>query len=221
MKSSVFAIVTAVLALTSGAAPAGKGGTGQPVVLVVPSRYAFVKVAQDLATLRPITVVSYSPTNSASLFLWNNNSTKWSTLDSATFSSGTGFDASSHVIVLGTDVATVHMFATSAKSWSAKTTSFPKYELVKVLNAVSDSLHFSKAEWEWLANRYEITLKDDNEQRRRYGKYGDPREHKKTPPPKTAPAAAVDVVLPEPVPESAPVAPAPAATETPKQEPAK
>jgi hypothetical protein len=211
MKRSICATLAVTLALASGPANAGVPEQGSSVVLVVPSRYAFVKMAQDLATLRPITVVSYSATNSASLFSWDSKNAKWSPLDAASFASGTGFGVSSHMVVMGTDVSTVNMLATSAKAWATKTTSLPKFDIAKALNAADESLHFSKAEWDWLSERYSLSFKDVNDQRRRYGKYGPPGEHKTAPPRKTAPAPAVDVVLPELVPAPTAAAPAPSA----------
>jgi hypothetical protein len=208
MRSETCVTLAAALALLSGLAATGATEAEPSVVLVVPSRYAFVKIAQDIATLRPITVVSYSSTNAASMFLWDSKTAKWSPLDAAVFASGTGFDASSRMIVMGTDATTVNMFASSAKAWATKTTSLPKFDLVAALNAANENLHFSKDEWKWLSELYNLSFKDENEQRRRYGKYGDPKQGKKAPPTNAPHTSADDVVLPESVPATVPVAPA-------------
>lgn len=215
MNNAIRVTLAAGLSLVSTLATAGTKEAVPSLVLLVPSRYAFVKTAQDLATLRPITVVSYSATNASSMYLWDGKSAKWSPLDAAAFAAGTGFDVSSQMIVLGTDVATVNMLSTSAKTWATKTTSLPKFDLVKVINAANDVLHFSDTEWDWLKARYNLSFKDENAQRRRYGKYGDPKENKKAPKAKTPPAPATDVVLPEPVPVPAPAPVAAPATPAP------
>lgn len=209
MKRSSLVALTAALTLARAAASYGAGEAEPSLVMVVPAKYAFVKLAQDVAALRPITVVSYSATNNNAIFLWDRDGAKWSALDAASFASGTGFYVSSHMIVLGTDAGTVNLFATSAKAWATKTTSMPKFDIATVLNSASDVLHFTDGEWKWLSERYNLSLKDGNEERRKYGKYGPPGQ-KRSPPPKVQPAPAPDIVLPELVPPSPAPAPAPA-----------
>jgi hypothetical protein len=201
MKRSSIVALTAVLALASCPVSRAAEEASPSLVVVVPGRYAFVKLAQDLAALRPVTVVSYSTTNNNAIFLWDRDAAKWSPLDTEDFASGKGFYTSSHLIAMGTDEATVKLFASSARAWAVKVESFPKLDIAKTLNAASDVLHFSEGEWKWLSERYGLSLKDGNAERRKYGKYGPPGQ-KRTPPAKAPPAPVEDVVLPEPVPPS-------------------
>jgi hypothetical protein len=208
MKHASILALTSVLALASCPASRAAEEASPSLVVVVPGRYAFVKLAQDLAALRPVTVVSYSTTNNNDIFLWDRDAAKWSALDAESFASGKGFYTSSQLIVMGTDDAAVKLFASSARAWAVKVESFARLDIARTLNAASDVLHFSEGEWKWLSERYGLSLKDGNEERRRYGKYGPPGQ-KRTPPAKAPPAPAEDVVLPEPVPHAPAPAPAP------------
>lgn len=218
MKRSTLLALAAIFPMIAAAASHAGDDARPSLVLVVPGRYAFVKMAQDLGAIRPVTVVSYSATNNASLFRWDPTAAKWSPLSAADFASGTGFDAASHLVVMGTDSATVGLFGASAKEWATKVSSFVGFDVVEVFNAANETLHFTRDEWAWLAGRYNLKFKDANEQRRRYGKYGPPADEKKAPSKVRPPVE--DVVMPEAV--SAP-APAPVSSGAPAgtAEPAK
>lgn len=182
----------------------------ESVLLLVPSRQLTVRCSFDIARIRPVQLVSYTTPRKRSadpdLFVWRNDERRWEQISVEVYRGGEFLDKEpSHVLLFGTDrYLRAALLEASARRW--KTERIPSMNLGDLVNGMDRMFRFSPSEWRWLARRNGLELKDRNEQRRRYGRYGPPGT-KPTPPPKPAvePAAA-----PAPEPEiEGPVVPAP------------
>lgn len=202
MKKTLFTCVA--IGLVSAAGLPAWGGTkaqppADPPVLVIPARYAFVKAAMDIEAVRPIPIVCYGVgTNAMALNRWNAAAKAWDPMTMDDLKTGAGLGKPPLAAIMGTDVAAVASLADVTKDWAAKSAQIPSCDLVMLVNTMNEALHFTSAEWRWLADRFNLKMKDENDQRRRYGRYGPPDQNKKKkkgPLPAAAPAPS-DVVVP-------------------------
>jgi hypothetical protein len=200
MRKTLFtcaAIGALVLAAFPVQAKEQKQAPADPPVLVIPARYAFVKAAMDIEAVRPIPIVCYGVgTNAMALNRWNAAAKAWDPITMDNLKSGAGLGKPPLAAVMGTDVAAVASLAEVTKDWAGKAVQIPSCDLAALVNALSGPLHFTSSEWQWLAGRFNLQLKDENEQRRRYGRYGPPDQKKKAPPAPKA-SGSSDVVMPK------------------------
>jgi hypothetical protein len=190
MPKAIGAALAAALIASSGAL----AGDTRPasVVMVVPAQYAFVRAALDFSALRDVTVISYmTGTNGTTLYSWNAKARQWDNLTPGNYTRGTPVAGTQpRLLVMGTEATATAKLADEGKKWASDTQIMNTFDIVALVNAMNDTLKFSVSEWDWLAKRYSLTLKDVNAERRRYGRYGAP---KKTP---AAQSPGTDIVMP-------------------------
>ncbi len=155
-------------------------------VLVVPAPPTVVEWAHDIARLRPLLLVVYQEraiTNVPVVHIWDSASQDWLRIASQQFVTGAIFDRPPpHAILVGPD----HLLPpgmSQKPSWATKLTRIPRVDLVSMVNALNEIFSFTPSEWRALAERYGFTLRDLNEERRRWGRYGRPGEGPPPPPP--------------------------------------
>jgi hypothetical protein len=144
-------------------------------VLVVPNRYTLVQFAFDMLRLRPVRIVAYGlkeKTGEPVIFLWKPATGTWDRMQPGDYSSGFGLSAAPVVIVRDTD-GMPPVFDT-APAWSSDMKLLDTPDTTALANMMNDRLHFSADEWRWLAPRYGLKIRDLNDERRRYGRYGKP-----------------------------------------------
>jgi hypothetical protein len=150
-------------------------------VLVIPAQETLVQFAFDIARIRPLLLVAYddrSTTNIPSVHVWNEGAQDWTRIASKQYITGQIFDAvPPEAIVLGPD-RTLPPGMAEKPAGAAKLTRQAAVDLVALVNLLNERFQFTLAEWHDLAGRYGFKLRDLNEERRRYGKYGKPGEKK-------------------------------------------
>ena len=173
----------------------------ESVMLVVPSRQLTVRCAFDIARLYPLQLVAYSTPRKRSavpdLFVWRKAEKRWDKISVEDYRAGSFLEQQpTRVFIFGTDrYLRSAIVEASGRRWRTKR--IASMNLGDLVNTMHGEFHFSPSEWRWLAKRNGLVLKDRNEERRRYGRYGPPGQKPRLPvvPPKEP------VVEPAPAPE--------------------
>lgn len=170
------ALIGALTTAAAAAALAPKGG-GEPVAIVVPAREAAVRMAFDMAALRPSYLVSYQVRPGAEppwLHVWDAAARRWIETNLEAYGAGANFGGMPRTaFFLGTETEFPPQLDEYA-GWAVRKVRLTTLNPMPCLNAFHEAFRFTPAEWRWLARRYNLDLKDRNEQRRRYGRYGPP-----------------------------------------------
>jgi hypothetical protein len=176
---------------------------GSPAVIVVPARPTVVQFAFDLAELRNVSLAAYSvdpKLREPAVYFWDTDAREWKPWDVAAYLGTRAAGAAGmRCVVVGRD-GEVPARLEEAPAWAEAFDRVRTLNPDEMANAMNQWLRFTPREWRWLARRFGLTLKDQNAERRRYGKYGPPG----APPPYRPPAAqdrrSLDVPLPLPPP---------------------
>jgi hypothetical protein len=201
------------IAALAGCASIGAGRKAQgPTLLVIPARPSVVKFAFDAASLRPMYLVSYDRDKAGAPFLnlWNPEQRQWSRLTVDEYKSGNLFTVPpARALVFGPETMTPAELGGIA-AVCADVTREPGLDRLAMANALNAKLNFTVGEWRTLSERNQLELKDQNTDRRRWGKYGPPGQKAK-PAVKEAALDAEPIAPPAPVEkdEAAALAPAP------------
>ena len=159
------------------AAPSSGKGAPDPVTIVVPAREAAVRMAFDMAAMRPSYLVSYQArpgTEAPWLHVWDAAARRWIETTLEAYGAGANFGRMPRtVFLLGTEIEFPAQLEDLA-GWADRSVRLTTLDPMPCLNAFHEAFAFTPAEWRWLARRYNLDLKDLNEQRRRYGRYGPP-----------------------------------------------
>ena len=179
----------------------------ESVMLVVPSRQLTVRCAFDIARLCPLQLVAYSTPRKRSavpdLFVWRKAEKRWDKISVEDYRAGSFLEQQpTRVFLFGTDrYLRSAIVEASGRRWRTKR--IASMNLGDLVNTMHGEFHFSPSEWRWLAKRNGLVLKDRNEERRRYGRYGPPGQKPKpavvpTKEPVVEPAPAPEVEQPAP-----------------------
>jgi len=168
-----------------------------PPLLVVPARQTVVQFSFDVARLRSVYLVAYDlkpRTSETVLHVWNGRSQEWAPVQMQDVASGSVFGVLPDLAILvGRDEDVPAELASAVAACCADVRRIPKLSPMDLANGMNESMEFTAHEWRWLKDRYGLTLKDLNEERRRYGRYGKPGEPRKTPVPSAEPDVGVDM----------------------------
>jgi hypothetical protein len=179
-----------------------------PVVLVVPARPTAVQFAFDVARLRNVSLATYSvdpKLREPALYFWDADEKDWKPWDVTAYlgTRATGASAGLRCVMVGRD-GEVPARLEEAPAWAEAFDRLRTLNPADLVNELNKLLRFSAREWRWLAHRYGLTLKDQNTEIRRYGKYGPPGTpppyRPPTPDPRTRSSHSLDVPLPLPPP---------------------
>ncbi len=156
------------------AAPAAQA---QRVAMVVPARQHMIQLGMDIALLRNGELVCYErmPGGETVLHHWDRRAREWVPLSLESFAQGRyqRGAAPQRLYVIGTDLeltAEVLDGAAHAREVERIPTMLP----AAAVNQLNESLRFSRREWQMLAERYNLSIVDKNEERRRWGRFGPP-----------------------------------------------
>ena len=159
---------------------AARAGQTESTVLVIPARYTIVQMGFDIAHLRPVSLVAYPatlPTHAPpTLHVWNREAQDWIPTSVAEYGEGSIFlTRPSTALVLGPDADLPAGLADASERLAARAERIPALDVVEWVNTLDRHLNFTAQEWRWLADRHGLQIKDLNDERRRYGKYGPSR----------------------------------------------
>jgi len=148
----------------------------ETTLLLVPARPRVVQLAFDMAALRPVAVVAWHGTARTAepvLHVWSG--ADWQYISLPDFADKTFLAGNiSKVIVIGDD-RTVPAVLLDNMPWCAEVERLETINVADLINDLDRSLKFREGEWKWLADRYDLTLKDLNAERRSKNPYDIPR----------------------------------------------
>jgi len=169
-------------------------------VLVVPNRYTIVQFAFSMAQMRNVELVAYEEvrkTGEMLMHVWNPVNREWLKTDIKEYSAGTLIRGPvSRIAVIGAE-NTFPAELVKASSWCKQVEAIESLSIVPLVKAFDAYFTFTPREWKRLAKQYGFQLKDKNEERRRYGRYGKPGEERKRPVPPRAERPGVKILPPE------------------------
>ncbi len=160
-------------ALLASAASAREPSRG--TVLVLPARYTHVQLAFDVARMRRLTLVAYPPAQSIrTVHVWDNAIKEWVATAGSQYLDGTAFDrAPEKVILIGEDQETPESLL-QPPAGCDQLVRIPSLKPADIINALTGELRLKPREVEWLSGRFGLKVRDENADRRRWGRYGPP-----------------------------------------------
>jgi hypothetical protein len=176
VKPVFAALIAAITVCGTPAYAAGEDG-----VLVVPSRYTVIQLAFDVAALRDTTLISYQKSDTGKdpvLYVWNSTASAWKSISIGEYSIGAFSTAvPKEMILIGSD-GDLPASIIDGASQAEKVTRIETLNAADIVNKLDQSMKFTPSEWKALANKHGFTIKDNNEERRRWGRYGPPGKKK-------------------------------------------
>ncbi|MBT3192279.1 MAG: hypothetical protein HN341_06960 [Verrucomicrobia bacterium] len=146
--------------------------------LVVPARHTIIQLGFDIAALRDVALVAYDHVEDSDvplLHTWNASAHAWRQISIGEYNVGTFCDGSVNEMILVGTSEDLPAALIGGASQAEKVTRIDTLFLADVVNTLDKSMKFSKGEWKVLARRHALQIKDLNEERRRWGRYG-PRD---------------------------------------------
>lgn len=144
-----------------------------PPVLVTPARLRTVQAAFDLQHLRGVTIFAYraDPSRPApDVFLWEAGT--WRLLSEMEFAENLrALPGDTTVALVGGPGVLSPSLEAAVMAIAPKTLRIPTLQAVDLFNGLDDVCRFTPREWKRLAERYNLTLTDENESRRNYNPY--------------------------------------------------
>lgn len=155
---------------------AGARHNPDATLLIVPARPRIVQLAFDLAAMRPTVILSYRKEARGVeplLFVWKDGA--WQYISPDDFRERRFVTESPRQVIMIGDEQTLPAMLEDEAAWGAEVTRFKTLNIADLLNGINPLLRFTDREWKWLAARYDLTLTDINEPRRKYNPYDIPR----------------------------------------------
>ncbi len=147
--------------------------------IVAPARYSVLQVLFDVASTRSVGLVAYqgnAKTDRPVLHAWNGQ--EWVAVSMEAFRDGTFASVRpARIALLGGEDLLPPALAAAAQAVAPVVVNWTNLENAAIINAAGRWLGFTTREWTWLARRYNMTLSDANEERRRDSWYYHPHPH--------------------------------------------
>ncbi len=141
-------------------------------LVVAPARYSVLQVSFDLLGRTPAVLVSYQGAGSSAdpvLHAWNGN--EWVLLSMKDYREGNFLHKVPERIVLIGDDATLPARLLESSTWVSEVVRFRDLTTGALVNEFGHLLNWRPADWTWFAKRYNLTLKDESEDRRKASWY--------------------------------------------------
>lgn len=144
-------------------------------IIVMPARKRVVQLAFQMSRCKDIGMVTYntSPALATPLIhVWTGS--EWVQITVDEFVQGTFMTGEpKHVFLLG-DSTMMPAQMIDAPTWCKDTHKITSLETAALINQIGKVLKFSPRQWTWLAQENGLSVKDQNAERRRYGRWGAP-----------------------------------------------
>jgi len=181
-KVSINKIVVALVVLaTICGSSAFAVGNHSSDVLVVPSRFTIIQLAFDIVALRDVNLIAYESSSvdeAPVLYLWDKSAFAWVDLTIDEYAIGSFSTTTPKEMILVGSESDLPALLISGASQAKRVTRIDSLNVVPVINALNKGMKFTPAEWRILAERHGLEIKDRNEERRRWGRYGPPKKDK-------------------------------------------
>ena len=169
--------VTGFAALAIIGTPDGLvAGTATPdSIIVMPARKRVVHLAFQIARCKDVGLVAYN--NSPSLatpliHVWDGQA--WIQITADDYQQGTFMSGEPrHVFILG-DNMTLPAQMANTPEWARHAEKIASLDTANLINTIGKTLKFSPYQWKWLAEENQLSIDDQNAERRRYGRWGAP-----------------------------------------------
>ncbi len=188
-------------------------------ILVVPARARMVQFAFQIAAVKDAGIISYGSgvdTSEILLHVWNGQ--EWIRITTDDFTSGSFMAGTAeHVFLIG-PAKDLPGFMTADPTWGRTIHRMASMDIATLVNEMGKILKLTPRQWKWLAEKNNLTLTDNNADRRRYGRWGRSGIDASVIPPRTTPRQVDAVIMPPatsvqgatetvPMPPSAPATP--------------
>jgi hypothetical protein len=186
-----------------------KGHNEDLVLLVVPARRAPVQMAQDMMQIRDnCLVVSYNgrPQDmDPEMFFWSGS--RWVKISANDYSKPSNYkEVPEKAIIFGTRKE-IPGVVIEGLSWVDTTDYVDKLDVLTMVKAYDSTFDFSEGEWNALAKRYGLVLKDNNAGKSRYGVYSRKPDPMPVSTMTSAPMEPMETIKPQPLDDTKPVEP--------------
>jgi hypothetical protein len=162
-----------------------------------------VQLGFDVMQVADIGLVAYASSSAESdplIHVWNGRD--WIPITVEDYLGGTFLRTAPANLVLVGEPPVLPPRLAGSPVWAANTHQIPSLDKAEIINALGKFVDFSPADWNRLAAANGLTLRDQNAERRRYGRYG---------PPGTMPVRPAQAPRAAEMPPPAPVLPVPEA----------
>ncbi len=177
------------------------GPAPQPfTLLVVPERPNTIQVGFDLLDKRPVALVSYRAGRQADpwvLHAWTGDDWMRMTLDE--YENGKFLVRQPDRIILVGDEQTLPIELVLASGWGPLVLNIDTLRTDEFLNDAGRLFEFTRSEWRWFADRYQLTVEDVTPASERISWYDQLSAERERPPPRRAPTAPAPAVTPVPL----------------------
>ena len=130
-------------------------------LLVVPERFNIVQVSFDIIDKRPVALVSYrgdAASERPVLHAWTGD--QWWPISLEEYAGGHFLVQQPTRIILVGDDRLLPKTLVEASDWGPRVMSIDTTETDELLNAMGRLLAFSRSEWRWFAQRYNMEIED-------------------------------------------------------------
>ncbi len=212
------AVVLAVLIVVETATAAG---TATTTVMVVPARKRMVTLAFQMAEMRRVGIVAYSRGVRGGpdlLHVWNGR--EWLPITESDYTFGTFLGGQTVDAYIVGDKTMMPVAVQGHPTWATRVNYVTDLDVAPIVNQLGERFNFNSREWSAMSRAWDMTLTDENRDRRIYGRYGPFFGGHKKKDGAPVPASSQPAVLPmppiaEPVTTNAPVLTMPVAPAAP------
>ena len=161
----IFGIITGVLlaGTIAGEVHAMASRTSDPVLVVIPDRYATVQLGMDLVGRHRVVLVTYSGNASEPvLHAWNGSN--WVYVNMQDYRDAAFLKVLPTEAVLVGDEATLPRVLLDATDWCSRIWEVPSLQTSDLVNAFGKVLAFKSGEWIWFSKRYNLDVEGKKKQ---------------------------------------------------------
>lgn len=155
-----FFFLTALIAL-----PGGSMGSTAPSgvsLLLVPAQPNMVQVARDMSDAGKSMMMTYSPdapADSPFLHIWDG--ARWLPVSVERFSTGSFLaNKASRLVVVGDETERTAVLIERSMGWCPEVLHMQTGNVTELINQLGKVYGFSRADWEWIAQRYQLKMED-------------------------------------------------------------
>lgn len=170
-------VVVGVLAVAAGVIPESvfAAAATPESIIVLPARKRIVHLAFQIAQCKDVGLVAYNnnPTLPAPLIhVWNGQ--EWVQVTAEEYQQGAFMSGEpKHVFIIG-DHNALPPQMTALPDWAKNAEVIPSMGTADIVNKIGQALKFSGRQWQWIAQANDLSVADQNAERRRYGRWGAP-----------------------------------------------
>lgn len=174
-------------------------------ILVVPARARTIKLAFDIQALRNPTIISYGITDdplNPLMHVWNPAKRSWQRFPIS--------EIASRIMNIPANPETVYIISlpeedleviSTALSHANDLLNIPSMSVATILTTLNRNMAFTTQEWQALAERYQLEITELNFEKRRWGRFGPPKnQRKKVPSGQPFEPEPAEEVIPKPLP---------------------